>query len=476
MNAAEAVLAKVMPDIFEPVSRKSTRLDAGGTIPEGQRNARLTSLAGTMRRKGATGQAIESALLQQNLMCDPPLDDREVRNIAASVGRYAPEGDFATDGNGRILSGSLDNIRLALAKLDIEPSFDQLAREVRLNGAPFDDVALDLLWVRIDGQFKFRPSKELLQTVVVTEAHQRPVHPVRAYLDQLEWDGQPRLDEWLATYGGAAPSAYTSAVGALTLIAAVRRVRQPGCKFDEMLILESPQGKLKSSALRAICPQEAFFTDDLPLGVDSKQVIERTTGRWIIEAAELHGNRGREVEQLKGFLSRQVDGPVRLAYARMPTSVPRQFVVIGTTNTRLAYLKDMTGSRRFWPVTVGGFDLVALTRDRDQLWAEAASREAAGESIRLASSLWGDAAAQQEARRAGDPWEPILEPLLAGDADVRYVTVASIWDRLKLEANHLNNQHADRVTAIAQRHGFTLKKTIRVEGKPQLCWVKGDLL
>ena len=77
---------------------------------------------------------------------------------------------------------------------------------------------------------------------------------------------------------------------------------------------ESSQGMLKSTALRVLCPVDDWFSDDLPLGVDSKQVIERTVGKWIIEAAEMHGNRGREAEALKGFLSRQVDGPVRLAY------------------------------------------------------------------------------------------------------------------------------------------------------------------
>jgi predicted P-loop ATPase len=112
-------------------------------------------------------------------------------------------------------------------------------------------------------------------------------------------------------------------VSALPLIAAVRRVRQPGCKFDELLILESEQGALKSGALRALCPDESYFSDDLPLGVDSKLTIERTMGKWIIEASELYGCRGREVEQLKAFLSRQADGPVRLAYARLPVVVPR---------------------------------------------------------------------------------------------------------------------------------------------------------
>lgn len=378
--------------------------------------------------------------------------------------------DFSRDKDGRIVSSSIDNVRLALAKLKVAAIYDAFARDVRVNGAHFDDVALDRLWVSIDDAFGFRPSKELLQTVVVTEAHDCPEHPVRDYLDGLAWDRRPRLNDWLITYAGAVQTDYVQAVGALTLIAAVQRVRHPGCKFDELLILESPQGTQKSSALRTLCPVDDWFSDDLPLGVDSKQVIERTTGRWILEAAELHGNRGREAEALKAFLSRQVDGPVRLAYARMPTSVPRQFVIVGTTNTRIAYLKDMTGARRFWPVSVQGFDLVALAADRDQLWAEAAHREAAGESIRLDAALWAAAGAEQEARRAADPWEPILDPLL--DTDDGVVSVAAIWSALRLEACHLDNRHADRVAAILQHHGYTRKQRVRIDGRPTLAWIK----
>ena len=303
------------------------------------------------------------------------------------------------------------------------------------------------------------------------EAHQAGFHPVCDYLTGLAWDGAPRLGDWLVSYAGATPSDYVRAVGALPLVAAVRRVRRPGCKFDELLVLESAQGTLKSSALRALCPDESWFSDDLPLGVDSKHVIERTAGKWIIEAAEMHGNRGREVEQLKAFLSRQVDGPVRLAYGRLPVEVPRQFVMIGTTNASAAYLKDFTGARRFWPVRVQRFDIAALERDRDQLWAEAAHREAGGESLRLHSDLWAAAGEQQEQRRAADPWEDVLEPLLDGDEDV--IAADAVWAALGVQASCRDNRHADRVSAILQRHGWEKRKVRAMTGaRPAWHWVR----
>jgi len=72
------------------------RLEVADAIPDGQRNATLASLAGTMRRRGMTAAEIEAALLTVNAgRCQPPLPDDAVRGIATSVGRYPP-GDGRT--------------------------------------------------------------------------------------------------------------------------------------------------------------------------------------------------------------------------------------------------------------------------------------------------------------------------------------------------------------------------------------------
>src|SRR3546814_20606931 len=92
-----------------------------------------------------------------------------------------------------------------------------------------------------------------------------------------------------------------------------------------------------------------------------------------------------------------------MSYARLPGIVPRQCVIFGTTNSE-RYLRDLTGNRRFWPVRVDGFDLPRLRADVDQLWAEAATREASGDSIRLDPALWAAAEEEQDARRIEDPF------------------------------------------------------------------------
>ncbi len=404
--------------------------------------------------------------------------------IVARIREWLGAGDDFRRTEKGVVTADQQNVRLALEKLGVRAECDRFSNKVFVTAPPaprsvWSDELLVKTRLRIDREFHFLPTKDLVDDIVRDLGWDHERHPVREYLDGLTWDTTPRLDAWLASYGGAPDSAYTRAVGALVLIAAVRRVRQPGCKFDELLVLESGQGTNKSTALRVLCRDEGWFSDDLPLGARSKEVIESTQGKWLIEAAELVG--GRDVDKLKAFLSRQVDGPVRLAYGRVSTEVTRQFTVIGTTN-KLQYLKDATGARRFWPVRIQRFDLGTLRRDRDQLWAEAAHREAAGDSIRLDPTLWDAAADEQERRRDEDPWERVIDELvetiegeeIEGD-DPNVVPVSMIWGRLGGVEYHDRSSSA-RVAVIMQRRGYTDKRKRRPSrgATPCWCWVKGE--
>jgi len=94
VNAIEQQIANVLPEVFaESVLQKSAELARGSdAIPEGQRNATLTTLAGAMRRKGFSPGAIAAALQVVNEQrCNPQLAHREIEEIARSIGRYAPD-------------------------------------------------------------------------------------------------------------------------------------------------------------------------------------------------------------------------------------------------------------------------------------------------------------------------------------------------------------------------------------------------
>src|SRR5262249_12332901 len=161
------------------------------------------------------------------------------------------------------------------------------------------------------------------------------------------------------------------------------------------------------------------------------------------------GSRGRE-ERVKSFLSRQVDGPCRMAYGHLSIERPRPFIVVGTTNSA-TYLSDPTGNRRVWPVRIVKFAIDTLRAMRDQLWGEAGVREASGESIRLDPSLYKAAEQEQEQRLALDPFEEILTECEYLDLTAAVIPAGRIWEVLGVDANYRNNTHADRVTKVMQR-------------------------
>jgi hypothetical protein len=382
--------------------------------------------------------------------------------------------EFTRDDKG-VPHKSQQNIVVALHKLCVRVRYDSFAHEEIIDGLPgfgpkLDDHALNRLWLTVDSQFQFRPQKEFFCAVVGNEAQANRFHPVRDYLDGLKWDKRKRIDTWLALYAGAPDTEYVRAVGRLVLIAAVRRVRQPGCKFDEMLVLESEQGKDKSSGLRVLAVDDDWFTDDLPLGADTKRTMETMAGKWIVEAGELKGMSKGDVAALKAFLSRQTD-EARMAYGRKKTVMPRQCVLIGTTNETSGYLKDGTGNRRFWPVRVKGFDAKGLREVRDQLWAEACEAEAAGESIRLDPKLYASAAIEQSGREADDPVLAVLTRYLDGVTGKLWIP--DCYEILNIEPAKANQEQKNAIGSAMRRLGWERKQR-RHDGDVQWHYVKGD--
>jgi hypothetical protein len=373
----------------------------------------------------------------------------------------------------RPIARSQHNIRNALELLGVELSYDLFHDRMLITGMEghtiVGDAAVEELWLTIDERFRFLPPMEFFRVVISETARRGSFHPVRDYLDGLMWDGTERLEKWLVTYCGAEDTKYIQAVGAITLVAAVRRIRRPGCKFDEMMVLEGPQGGLKSELLSALAVDPDWFSDDLPLNASSQKTIEQTQGKWIIEAAEMSGMRRADIEHVKAFLSRQVDRS-RLAYGRLLTEQPRQSIVVGTTNSD-KYLKDLTGNRRFWPVKTGTIDLDAIKKDRDQLWAEASVREASGASIRLDKNLWDAAATEQTERTVNDPWIELLGTELDGLNGKLLSTDA--WKIVNMAEGQRTQAHNERLGNAMKAIGFE-RKHPNFDGRQQWGYVRGD--
>jgi hypothetical protein len=214
-------------------------------------------------------------------------------------------------------------------------SYDEFsARVVIRKRPPWGEVKPDTHWtdhhesqtrVWFQGE-DINPGLGDVGRAVQAAARSNPFHPVREYLEALAWDGTPRLDTWLITYFHADDSAYIRAVGPRYLISAVARIFKPGCQVDHTLILEGPQGKLKSTALRTLAGDD-WFTDRLS-HVASKDAAMEIAGTWLVEMAEMDALTKASSSTMKGFLTRRFDR-FRPPWARHLVRLQRQCVFAG---------------------------------------------------------------------------------------------------------------------------------------------------
>ncbi len=334
-----------------------------------------------------------------------------------------------------------------------------------------DEVALGN-WIA--NAYPARPTlgPEVVRNAVRPYARQFSYHPVRDYLDGLTWDGKPRIGTWLCRFAGAVDDVYTRAVARRFLIAAVARVRKPGCKVDAMLILEGEQGQLKSTAAKVLFGEEWFTDAELEIG--NKDAAATIRGRWCVEIPELTAAGKAEVNLLKAFISRQVDRQ-RDSYGRNPEDHPRHCVFVGTTNSA-KYLRDATGGRRFWPIrTVGRLHIDALKAQRDQLWAEASAAFDAGEQHWLTDVEEAAARGEQEERYMADEWEAMVAAWLAKGGDfgepgkscksIDRITSMEVWTGcLNGSAATLRRDVQHRIAEVMERIGWQ-RGVYRVDGR-----------
>ena len=258
----------------------------------------------------------------------------------------------------------------------IEIQRDMPWRTVHYGGPNFTAADRAELGHYMERQYGLRPAMQMLDGIILARAYRNRFHPIKDYLDGLEWDGVPRLEECLP---GVVPTDYTRMVARKCLTAAVARAYEPGCKWDHTLVLQGTQSIGKT-----------FWIDKMargymvPLGrIDNKDTLLALHRSWIALADEGYSLRKADNDVMKEFLTRTED-VFRIPYEKETNVHKRGFVIWSTTNDE-TFLRNEQGNRRYLPVQCTEKVDFSLLTDYyiDQVWAEAKHHYKAGERLFL---------------------------------------------------------------------------------------------
>ena len=261
------------------------------------------------------------------------------------------------------------------------------------------------------------------------------VNPLLDILNGLEWDGKPRVEHFLHDVMKAEDSEYIRECSRLIFAGGIHRAYEPGCKFDDMIVLIGDQSAGKSTIVRWLNMDDEFFREIKT--INGKEGIEAIRGVWIGEVAELMAmTRVKEAEAVKAYITSQEDS-YRPPYGKHVQTIPRRCMFIGTTNNP-QFLTDKTGNRRFYPVKCNSRAYTMYDHEEEiqeyirQCWAEAVHRYKAGDLQAYAKKEVLEQIRAAQAAAMEDDWRiGAIEQYLEDQKKMAGATVSVIelWHR-----------------------------------------------
>lgn len=293
---------------------------------------------------------------------------------------------------------------------------------------------------------------DLVQRVAMLD--ENTFNPASEFFSSLVWDGISRLDTWLKNYvsDGKQSDEYLSLIGRKFMCGLAARAMDAGVKFDTMIILEGEQyaGKSYLSRIMATINNEEYFLDDFK-DIENKDALMKMQGKLVVEFPEISTMRKAEVNDLKAFVTRQSD-EFRPPYGRNVMVAPRQCVFVGTVNPEGPYFRDMTGNRRYWPISCRRrLALDELKNIMPHLHAEAAHRVREGEELYLNESEYDVARKEQEKRVVHDLWEDKVLDLVELRKEI---TTDEILQGLGITNDKKAPHVSSRVAQIMAKNGW----------------------
>ena len=380
------------------------------TTSEGARDNDLFKIICSMQERGYSDALIEAGALAHNRQnFKPPLeDDYVIQKVKYVLGKYKKGKPILYDEDGEPVDGWHEPfIKIAdngkpmqtISNMTEAIEFDKaLFGKIRYNelaysafvygNLPWNKSTREREWSNFDDtelreyietHYGLKNKEQFIAAFNNVVSHHR-YNPVRDYLESVyqKWDRKVgHIAKLLPKYLDVEDTPYQAEAMKLMMLGAVCRIYEPGCKFDHAMIIVGDQGGGKSSFVRLLFQNNAWFTDNFNT-IEGDKAAEKLRGMWGVEIAELLAlKRSKEVESFKSFLTSTSD-IYRAPYQRITENRPRMCVFFGTANDT-QFMTDKTGNRRFLPIrartTQHNAKLPTMQddfgRDVTQAWGEA---------------------------------------------------------------------------------------------------------
>jgi hypothetical protein len=291
-------------------------------------------------------------------------------------------------------------------------------------------------------------------------AFRNAYHPIKDYLNGLEWDGVDRAYQLLEHFDFNGDQEWASAVMLKWMVGAVAKIYEQAQLF--MLVLDGSQGCGKSYFVRWLCPLSGYFVEG-PINPGMKDTDIESINKWIWEVSELQATTRRaDRESLKAHITKQTVS-VRKPYGRNSITKPVTAAYLGTINQDAGFLEDDSGNRRFVIVSVANIDWAYESINVDQLWAQIVTLYKSGHDWELTVE---EARQRDEVNKEYDAPHPVIElfleyythePGLYGDDFMPTIDVIMTLEDAGLKGNQRANMM--KLTAWLKAQGCNYTRT-----------------
>lgn len=341
---------------------------------------------------------------------------------------------------------------------------DAWSQEILLDGELLEEI--EDFYLELAETHNLSVSKTLAMDALLRVAKQNKRDKVLDYLNHCRHNVDPLPKEYfdlIANFCFGTAEEFDNLALKKSLIAAVARAYEPGCKVDECPVLQGPQATGKSSFLRILAGDD-YFNDniDLSKGID-KDERAKLQGSWLHEIAELDKiTSKREASELKAFITERVDN-YRVPYSKRPKQFARRCMLFATVNPP-QFLVDPTGNRRYPIIKIKKrIDFEKIEKHRDAIWAAAVQAYFAGESWHYNAEETGMINRRADEFAFEDPWDSAVMDYL----ETRDITTISsvLKHALDIEISKQGTKEMGRLGKILTRLGWVKGERRRLDGK-----------